>query len=78
MLRAACEVVILSCAEIKTPHYIFTCMLGVTSSSGLNVNVPDSFERGMLLMWHVSGFMNVIVGSRLPSDIFIREMKGVP
>jgi len=55
-----------------------TCMLGVTSSSGLNVNVPDSFERGMLLMWHVSGFMNVIVGSRLPSDIFIREMKGVP
>lgn len=77
MLRAACEVVIPSCAEIKTEHYILTYMLGVTRSSGMNVNIPDSFESGMLLIWHISGFMNVIVGSQLPSDIFIREMKGV-
>lgn len=39
--------------------------------------MSDSFERGMLLMWHISCFMNVIVGSQLPSDIFIREMKVV-
>lgn len=42
-----------------------------------NVNVPETFESGMLLMWHISGFMNVIVGSQMASDVFIREMKGV-
>lgn len=68
MLRAACEVVIPSCTEIKTEHYILTYYMELHVAQDECKCPWHSFERGMLLMWHISGFMNVIIGSRLASE----------